>query len=220
MKGDEGVLLLCSDGLTSEALRKEAAGYLRGAKRAALVVTADNIYKKENYHVPRGMKELEELDLRVDLFDLDEQPARALREYDAVEFIGGNPFYLMHAIRGSRAQDVLRDIAAGGVLIGWSAAAFAFGASLELVHRYSPELNDVHLDDLRGLSLADVEVLPHYHRMLARYDRFEERCREYEKEKGVSVIRLDDGDGVLIDAGRMTVCRGEGSGFSDTEERK
>lgn len=203
------MLVLCSNGLSSDALRAAVGARLQGAKRAALVVTADNVYKKENYHVPRGVRELETLGLEVELFDLDEQPARELLRFGAVEFIGGNPFYLMASIRRHGAQEALRQLAQRGVLIGWSAAAFVFGPSLELVNRYSPEMNEVGRTDLCGLALADVEVLPHYSRMRQRFERFEERCREYEAEKGIRVLRLEDGDGVLLDGDERVVCRAQ-----------
>lgn len=201
------MLVLCSNGLSSDALREAVGARVQGAKRAALVVTADNVYKKENYHVPRGVRELETLGLEVELFDLDEQPAQELLRFDAVEFIGGNPFYLMASIRRHGAQEALGQIARRGVLIGWSAAAFVFGPSLELVNCYSPEMNEVGLTDLRALALADVEVLPHYSRMRKRFERFEERCQAYEAEKGIRVLRLEDGDGVLLDGDERVVCR-------------
>ena len=65
--------------------------------------------------------------------------------------------------------------------------------------RYTPEMNFQGLTDLRGLSLTEVQVLPHYTRYLPRFEGFEEKCRLYEQEKQVQVIRLDDGEGVLID---------------------
>ena len=40
------------------------------------------------------------------------------------------------------------------------AAAFALGPTLELVNRYSPEMNFLGLTDLHGLSLTEVQVLP------------------------------------------------------------
>lgn len=201
------MLVLCSNGLSGEALMERVRSRTTGCQTAALVVTADNVYKDRNYHMPRCTAELAALGLSVDTFDLDRQPAEALRGYDVVEFIGGNPFYLMQAIRDSRAEGVLRDIANDRVLIGWSAAAFVFGPTLELVNRYSPEMNAPGLTDLRGLALTDAEVLPHYSRFLKRFDRFEETCRAYEQERGVQVIRLDDGDGVLIDGERIDICR-------------
>ena len=83
------MLLLCSDGLSSKSLRSALAERLRNCRSAALVVTADNEYKKQNYHVPRCMDELKALGLSVALFDLDIHPCRLLNGYDVVEFIGG-----------------------------------------------------------------------------------------------------------------------------------
>jgi len=171
-----------------------------------LVVTADNEYKENNYHVPKGIAELQALNLKVDIFDLDKQPAELLRKYDVVEFIGGNPYYLLHSIRQHNSIEVLRNIAADKILIGWSAAAFVFGPTLELVNCYSPEMNFLGLTDLSGLALTDIQVLPHYSRFLSKFDRFEEKCCIYEKEYNVEVVRLNDGDGVFVDE-EVLICK-------------
>lgn len=201
------MILLCSDGLSSDALRNAVFSRCAAGRTAALVVTADPVYREKNRHVPRCAEELRALNLSVDLFDLDRQPAAELLAYDAVEFIGGNPFYLLHAIRIHQAGSVLRDVAAKGLLIGWSAAAFVFGPTLELVNRYTPEMNDCGVTDFRALALARTEVLPHYSRFIRRFDHFEETCRAYERERHTRVVRLDDGDGVLEDGAQTIILR-------------
>ena len=103
-------------------------------------------------------------------------PCEALEEYDVVEFIGGNPYYLLDSIRKHHAEPILRRIAKSKVLIGWSAAAFVFGPSLSLVNEYTPKMNIVGLTDLTALKLTDTEVLPHYDRFCGRFDHFEETC--------------------------------------------
>ena len=193
------MLILCSNGLSSDMLLSQLSSKVVDCKTAALVVTADNEYKENNYHVPRCVAELQSLNLNVDIFDLDKQPADLLLNYDVVEFIGGNPYYLLHAIQSSNSIDILRTIAETKILIGWSAAAFVFGPTLELVNCYSPEMNFLELTDLSGLSLTDVQVLPHYSRFLSRFEKFEEKCCIYEEGHGVKVIRINDGDGVFID---------------------
>ena len=200
------MIVLCSNGLSTDMLLSQLRGKMVNCERAALVVTADNEYKEKNYHVPRCVAELEALGLRVELFDLDRQPAELLSEYDVVEFIGGNPYYLLKSIRKHHAEAVLKDIARTKILIGWSAAAFVFGPTLELVNRYSPEMNFLGLTDLKGLSLTEVQVLPHYSRFLSRFEGFEETCRAYEEEHHVQVIRINDGDGVIMDE-EISVCK-------------
>lgn len=200
------MIVLCSNGLSGEMLLSQLRGKMVNCKRAALVVTADNEYKEKNYHIPRCTVELESLGLAVELLDLDRQPAELLRQYDVVEFIGGNPYYLLDSIRKNHAATILEEIARTKILIGWSAAAFVFGPTLELVNRYSPEMNFLGLTDLRGIALTEVQVLPHYSRFLSRFEGFEETCRAYEEEHNVRVIRINDGDGVIVD-GEITVCK-------------
>ena len=200
------MLVLCSNGLSSRKILAYAREKINYCKTAVLVVTADNEYKENNYHVSRCISELESLGLKVDIFDLDKQPAELLLDYDVIEFIGGNPYYLLNSIREHNAIEVLKDIAKNKVLIGWSAAAFVFSPTLELVNCYSPEMNFLGLADLRGLSLTQVQVLPHYSRFLSRFEKFEERCCAYEKKHNVHVIRINDGDGVFIDS-EVYICK-------------
>ncbi len=200
------MLVLCSNGLSSKILLETISSKIVGCKTAAVVVTADNEYKERNYHVPRAIAELEALNLRVDIFDLDKQAADLLLNYDVVEFIGGNPYYLLRSIRENNAFEILKDISANKILIGWSAAAFVFGPTLELVNCYSPEMNFMGLTDLSALSLTNIQVLPHYSRFLTRFEQFEEKCRAYEKQRNMNVIRINDGDGVFIDGG-VHICK-------------
>ena len=146
--------------------------------------------------------------MAVEIFDLDNDAPESLLHYDVVEFIGGNPFYLLHSIRSCHAENILRILATEKVLIGWSAAAFVFGPSLELVNIYSPEMNFIGLSDLTALSLTDTEVLPHYNKFCSRFDRFEEQCQKYEQAHNLQVIRLNDGDGLCIDNAVQELIRG------------
>ncbi len=203
------MLLLCSDGLTGVSIAEELQKHTKECKTAAVVVTADNEYKENNYHVPERREELLCMGLTVETFDIDTSDAELLLSYDMVEFIGGNPFYLLDSIRKHSAEPVLRALAEQKILIAISAAAFAVGPSLELVNEYTPEQNIVSMTDLTGLSLTETEVLPHYSRFAKRFDRFEERCREYEQRRGTNVIRLNDGDGVFLFGDRQLIVRNE-----------
>jgi peptidase E len=70
----------------------------------------------------------------------------------------------------------------------------------------SPELNEkVNLSDFSGFHLTDIEILPHYSNLLSRFDRFEERAREYEKKGNCKVIRLDDGQGILLERDKYEI---------------
>ena len=105
------MILLCSNGLTSQVLLKEAGKFCSPGAKAALVVTADPVYKEKNYHVARSVQQLEYLGCQVDIFDFDTMPAETLLSYQVVEMIGGNPYYLLASIRAHSGESVLRKIA-------------------------------------------------------------------------------------------------------------
>ena len=200
------MIVLTSNGLSSDSLMTEMQQHVTTGK-AALVVTADNVYKEKNYHVERLTKELESLGLQVTCFDFDTQSPAALAQYDIVEIIGGNPYYLLHSIRENGFADILADFAERKTIVGCSAGALVLTPSLDLIDLYSPEMNIVGLEDLSACRLTDVRVLPHYSKFLSRYDRFEEKCALYEQENACSVTRLNDGEGVLIRETDVTIVR-------------
>ena len=192
------MLLLCSNGLTSEYLLDEVKKYAKDAKTAAVVVTADNEYKENNYHVGRVIGELQSIGIKSECFDIDFQEPLLLLNYDVVEFIGGNPYYLLDVLRKTNSKPILEELVKNKILISWSAGALVMGKSLELINIYSPEMNFMNLKDLPGTGLTDVYILPHYSKFLSKYERFEERCREFEIMHNCNVVRLNDGEGIMI----------------------
>ena len=85
--------------------------------------------------------ELGLLGLSVEFFDFDIQKPDDLYKYDVIEINGGNPFYLLKAIKNSKGEQVLAEIAKSKVLIGISAGSVVLQKNIELVYKYSPELN-------------------------------------------------------------------------------
>lgn len=202
------MIALLSNGITSEALRNALSKYISPLSSAAVVVTADNEYKDRNYHVPRVIEELKYYGLSVDTFDLDTQDASELLKYDVVEFIGGNPYYLLNSIYVHNASAVIKQLAEERVLLGWSAGAMMFTPSIEIVDKLTPEINIVPLDDLEGLCLTNTKLIPHYNKFLKRFDKLEDICKAYEQDHNCSVVRLNDGDGIIIDNGIETLIKG------------
>lgn len=200
------MLILCSNGLSSSALKSSLSSTIKSGK-SALVVTADNEYKENNYHVVRCISELNSLHLDVDIIDIDKQPIQDLLIYDVVEFIGGNPYYLLNSLKKQNAKKVLQKIASEKVLIGWSAGALVMTPAIGIINVFSPEMNQWEITDFSAMNLTDIEVIPHYNKFLKRYDCFEERCQKYEKDKGIRLIRLNDGEGILITQGKEILIR-------------
>lgn len=127
--------------------------------------------------------------------------------YDVVEMMGGNPYYLLNSIKVHHFSDALKEFAESRCLIGCSAGSIVLTPSLKLIDLYTPEMNIVGLKDLSAMYLTNRQILPHYSKFLDRYDVFEEKCSQYEREYSCAVIRLNDGEGVLIDNNTSFVIR-------------
>ena len=200
------MIVLTSNGITSDALFQEMKRHIHGGK-VALVVTADNEHKEKNYHVGRLTEEMRLLGLAVECFDFDNQNTEELREYDVVEMIGGNPYYLLKSIFDNGFLNTLKYFAQEKCLIGCSAGALVVTPSLGLIDRYSPEMNIVGMTNLTACNLTDVQILPHYSKFLSRFENFEEKCRQYETENACEVVRLNDGDAVIIKDNKTQIVR-------------
>lgn len=193
------MIILTSNGLSSEKLLNETQKYVSQNMKAAIVTTASVGYKEKDWHVPRLKSELEQIGLTATCFDFEFESPQLLFQYDLVEIIGGNPFYLLNQVHLRDAKNIFSEIAKNKILIGISAGSIVLQKSIDLIAQYSPEMNnDIQLKDLTGLALTNIEILPHYQRYLSRFDRFEERAKEYEQSNNCSVIRINDGEGIFI----------------------
>lgn len=194
------VLILTSNGLSSEKLLNETKKYiLSGMKKAAMITTASAGYKEKDWHVPKLTTELTSLGLSVDYFDFDVQKAELLESYDVIEIIGGNPFYLLKKMKESNCAPLFKKFKNKKVIIGISAGSIVLQNDIGLIAGYSPELNSkVGLTDFTGLCLTDIFILPHYHKFKTRFDNFEQRAQEYERKNNCKILRIDDGQGIFV----------------------
>lgn len=201
------MIILTSNGLSSDILIEKVKSLLKNAQTAVVITTASE-YKEKDWHIPRLKGELERMGLTVEFFDFDCDDTGQLLKYDVVEILGGNPFYLLNAMNKSNCRDVLKKISEERVLIGISAGSIVLQGDIKLVAEYSPEMNEgVGLADLTGLSLTGIQLLPHYDRFLTRFERFEERAREFEDKYKCVVYRINDGEAVIDNGGEYEIIR-------------
>ncbi len=194
------MILLASDGITGKNLAKYCKDNFK-AKKAALVVTALEDHKEKDFCVPRCIDELANFCESVDIFDFDFDSPEKLSPYDLVCMTGGNVFYLLNSIKSSRAQRILKHFADEKVLIGWSAGACVLGPRLELVYQFEPD--DRYGRDFDGLNFCDLEIMPHYSSYIRDFENFEERIALYERKYNKKIIRISDGDGIIISDGEI-----------------
>lgn len=197
------MLILTSNGLSSDNIITKLKPITKYLSKAVVVTTASVGYKEKDWHIPRLTEELSSLGLTVDFFDFDNQSPEILLNYDVVEINGGNPFYLLDAMKKSNCRALLKGVADYKILIGISAGSVVLQKDINLVAQYSPEMNDnIGLTDWTGLHLTEIEILPHFSRFISRFQNFEERAKEYEAKEQRNVIRLNDGQAVFIEGNR------------------
>lgn len=200
------MLILTSNGLSSDNLIKRMKEYCVSSSKAVIVTTASIEYKENDWHIPRLTEELKSLGLIVDYFDFDFQNPELLLNYDVIAINGGNPFYLLKSMRKANCEVILDKLIQEKIVIGISAGAIVMQKNINLIAQYSPELNDnVNLTDFFGFGFSSIELLPHYSRFITKFERFEERAREYEITNNCQVIRINDGQAVIVNADDYSV---------------
>ena len=201
------MLILTSNGLSSPEITNKLRPLFADCRKSVIITTASVGYKENDWHIPRLREELSSFGISdIEYFDFDSQNPSLLLQYDVIEIIGGNPFYLLNSMKKTGCEALLKELAETKILIGVSAGALVLQDNIDLIAKYSPEMNeDVGLSDLTGFALTDIEILPHYSRFLSVFDLFEETAKEYENAENRTVIRIDDGQAVFIDNNRCEI---------------
>lgn len=111
---------------------------------------------------------------------------------------GGNTFTLLNNIKknGLDKEIIALSNKDGFVIAGFSAGAVILTPTINIVTKewsYGKDVNTVGLNDMRGLSLIDFEVLPHY------TDADNDALTGYRNESVFDVKSISDTDYILID---------------------
>ena len=205
-------LLLASQGLGALPgfLRAHADGSV-----AAHIPTAANRLANAAW-VPRVRAELNAMGLELGELDLERsQPAEtadALERVDVIVVTGGDPFHLLRCARRSGFGPAARSaLERGAVYVGQSAGAIVAGPDLRpvvLTSPFAPEGGE----DLAGLGLTDVVVLPHEDRP----GRAERNRRARERYSGeLRIAALADDQALEVVDGRERLIRSPGAPAGD-----
>jgi dipeptidase E len=120
---------------------------------------------------------------------------KGVLDFDVVCVCGGNTFYILDRMKKCGVfENVGKAVNEGAVYIGMSAGSIIAGPDIEVSGRgSSPDVNDIDLEDFIGLGFTDKIIIPHY-----GVDD-ERDLVEFEKEREVEVVRLRDGEALVVD---------------------
>ncbi len=194
------MIVLTSDGLSTKSLRDSIKRQIPRKGKAAIITTASAEYKEKDKHIPSHILALCELGYSISCMDVEHEDPKRLKDFDLILINGGNPYYLLHHLRKSGADKVLKEMSeAGRTLIGVSAGSVVLQERFDLMDCYTAEMNaGVHVDSKIGVGLTNSIVMPHYDRCQQLYPAFESKLYDFEQKNQVKVTRLKDGEAVII----------------------
>jgi len=199
-------LFLISSNLALPHFTTVVSHLARGAKRAAVVTTAEPKLKERNRNAVLARDTLLAVGVpAVEFFDFDKQPCADLAAFDLVYLAGGNPYHLLQRVRDTGADAVIEDmVEAGRPIIGSSAGALLLGRSLNVVPIFDTSVPDLGCKDTDALRLVPFTVLPHTNRWKARFADYAARVATARVLCRSEILEITDDEGLLIDGDTVT----------------
>lgn len=199
-------VFLTSNGFYTDSIKIE---FLKHVNRQllnpkAVIISTASPLKENNKYAIKAKSDFIEMGIdQVDFLDLEYENPAKLQQYNIIYINGGNPFNLLHHIRKSKAESILKDLAKQTVIfVGVSAGAVILGPSIEVVNYFTPEMNNTNMVDFTALSITEKSIFPHYDREDIFQDSsgktIEERLKLFENDSNYSIIRLTDEDYLLL----------------------
>ncbi|MDP4162732.1 MAG: Type 1 glutamine amidotransferase-like domain-containing protein [Bacillota bacterium] len=199
-------LLLTSNGFFTDLIKYQFLRRLEYGLStiSATIITTASQQKEQNRFAIKAKDDFIGMGInRVEFTDIEFESPDKLQKYDVIYINGGNPFYLLHHMKRSGADLILKELSKQNVLIvGVSAGTMVLGPHIEVVRYFTPQMNHVNLEDMRGLGLTDKILFPHYDREDLFPDFFgktiEQRLKDFEALKKCEVVRMKDEQSIFI----------------------
>jgi len=194
------MLLLTSRGLPTPALELHFQEMFQHVQRLIIITTASAEYKEQNKHTIRLTDKLKAWNYSFRYLDVEFEDLDPLEQADGIIIAGGNPYYLLHHLRESRADIILRNkILTDVPCLAISAGAFVLAPHVEVLNSITPEMNVVQMDDYSALHIFPKIVIPHYDRFVNEGIIKEEILKKYFKESTFPLLPLREQEGLCYD---------------------
>ena len=193
-------LLLTSDGLTSDNIRKVVISQFNSFEGVKVCLIHTVREESDWEYMKYYDQELKGLGLKYDAINIsDDKSFSDLPDYGIYYVCGGNTFYILDRMRKTGLDKVLIEaVRKGKLYIGVSAGSIIAGPDIEAAGIAGADENDVELSDLSGLKLTEYIITPHY------TIEEEKEVRDFrEKRNRELVIALADEQAVFVEDGKI-----------------
>ena len=212
IKRGQTLLILTSDGLSTAVLRERAKQEIEksGAKTCAIIPTAMDAGKNREQSIEIVQQYFEALGVTCETFDLNTRAAKELSNFGAFVLLGGNPFKLLDVMRRTKCRDIFVAAAKTKVIIGASAGALVLGQRFDYILEFVPFLNKkLNLTNFEALCITDVNICPHVARYTLQREDFAQILAAHERQHGIKITPVEDGEAVFVYEGRAEFVTGE-----------
>lgn len=199
-------LLLTSRGLNSEEMINSFRTFVGDKKEVTIITTASEIYKEKNRNAIALKNKLDALGFTVQFLDIENESPQLLKKAEIIIIGGGNPYYLLHHLKRTQADAVLREQIEKKVpVLGISAGGLIFMKDLAIIDLLTPEMNTIQLEDTNGMGLIEEVIIPHYDRFVKAGIINEEEIDAFEKGTEQQVLRLGENQWIKYEAGSFAI---------------
>jgi dipeptidase E len=186
-------LLLSSKGLINKELKETFISFVGLKKEVTIVTTASQDFKESSKGTINLKSKLQELGFKTNCVDLEFEDPKLLEKSQIVIINGGNPYYLLHQVRKSKSEAILKSIISNETPIwGISAGFMILMRDLKIIDLLTPEMNNIGLKNNECLGLIKEIVIPHYDRFLKEGKILKRDIDKFEIESNSRIIRLGE----------------------------
>jgi dipeptidase E len=135
----------------------------------------------------------------VDFIDIEFENPHKLQNYDIIFLNGGYPFYLLHHLKNTGADVILKKLIDDGkIIVGLSCGTYVLGKDNTLCNYLYPEDNIFKTTDMSTLNAVDLRIWPHYKEHCSIYPDLPGRILEFESKYYCKVTRLNNDQAILV----------------------
>lgn len=135
----------------------------------------------------------------VDFIDIEFENPHKLENYDIIFLNGGYPFYLLHHLKKTGADVILKKlIDKGKIIVGLSCGSYVLGKDNTLCNYLYPEDNIFQTTDMSTLNAVDLRIWPHFKEHCGIYPDLAGRILEFELKYNCEVTRLNNDQAILV----------------------
>jgi dipeptidase E len=140
----------------------------------------------------------------VDFIDIEFENPYKLKDYDIIFLNGGFPFYVLHHMKRTGTDVILKQLINDGkVIVGLSCGSCILGKDNLLYNYIYPEANLFNTTDMSTLNAVDLRIWPHFKELCGIETNLSEKIMEFEIKFNCEVTRLNNNQAIFVLGDKM-----------------